>query len=84
MSRHRSFPKDGLKKEKSIVRDLKAKLNFYIKENAFLKRELQNIMKNSRTIKEKIQAPKATFETWRQDFLKRYKEEVLDQKKKDT
>lgn len=84
MSTHRSFPKDGIKKEKSIIRDLKAKLNFYIKENAFLKRELQHIMNTSRVVKEKIKEPKATLETWRQDFLKRYKEEVLDKRKKDT
>lgn len=71
----KTFPKEGTKKDKQTIRDLKAQLNKSEKEIKFLRRELLATMKPEleRSVKSD-----PSFEDWRKDFLKRFKKEVLD------
>lgn len=76
LRRSSTFPKEGVKKDKQTIRDLKAQINKLEKEIRFLERELLAIMKPVR--ERKPVKPDPSFEEWRRDFLKRFKKEVLD------
>lgn len=75
----KTFPKDGLKKLKDTVHELRGKLNEVEKENRFLRKEIEAIMKP----KSKTQVPTVPVPTedWRKDFLRRLQAEVFDKKK---
>ena len=80
---HRTFPKEGQKKLNQLIRDLKAQIKQKDKELEFLRKEISNLTKplNPKASKE-VKAKKnlQTFETWRDDFLQRFKKEVLNGK----
>ena len=72
--KHRSFPKEREKKLKETIQELKSKINFLEKENKFLKQELEGRIQPR---KEKSHV-ELSPEEWRQDFLRRFKKEVLN------
>lgn len=74
---HRTFPKEGLKKEKETIRELKSKLRQCLKEIQFLKNEIQNIMKPTRDRKPHLDKTDFSYEKWRKEFVRRWKKEVL-------
>jgi hypothetical protein len=80
--KHRTYPKDGIRKLKQIIHDLKAELNFYIRENKFLAQEIENLVKPIRKRKPEMGKELDTYERWRHDFLKRFKKDVLDKNEK--
>lgn len=75
--RGKTFPKEGSKKLNETIRDLKALLQRKEKEITFLKNEIENIVKPIRTRKSQNR-PEPGSILWRQDFLKRFKKEVLN------
>lgn len=70
----KTFPKEGIKKDKQTIRDLKAQVNSLEKEIRFLERELLATMRP-----ERVKPVKAdpSFDEWRRDFIKRFQKEVL-------
>jgi hypothetical protein len=78
----KTFPKDGVRKLKDTVHELRGKLNELEKENRFLKKEIEAIMK-PKSPKSKLEVPTTpnTHDEWRKDFLRRLKAEVFDKKK---
>jgi hypothetical protein len=71
----KTFPKEGTKRDKQTIRELRALLGSQEKEIRFLKQELLNTMRPGR---EKVETkPEPGFEEWRKDFLERFKKEVL-------
>lgn len=75
--RHRSYVKEGTKKLKETIRDLRASLRHSEKEIRFLKEELLNIMKPGRDRKKPLPTTEVAFEDWKKDFIKRFNVEVL-------
>lgn len=72
----KTFPKDGMKKLKQTISDLKAENRRLIKENNFLRAEIENLAKPSRKRKKNITLD-GSHEQWRKDFLKRFRRQVL-------
>lgn len=71
--KHKSFPKEGIKKLKETIQELKALVRELEIQNKILKDELNNIVKPSRS--RKVHEPlKPGSEAWRKDFVKRVKE----------
>ncbi len=70
----KTFPKEGTKKLKQEIRDLKSTLLKIEKENRFLRDEILNIKKPPR--KRKI-ANQTVDIPWKDDFIERFKREVL-------
>lgn len=76
MRRNLTYPKDGERKLKETVRQLKNELGRLRKENNILRNEIENIVKPPRPRKEHVEekSPKMmTREEWRKDFVKRFK-----------
>jgi hypothetical protein len=71
----KTFPKEGIKKDRQTIRDLKALISKLEKEIRFLQRELLATMKPGRD--PKPDKSDTSFEEWRKDFLARFKKEVL-------
>lgn len=71
----KTFPKEGIKRDRQTIRDLKSQLNKAEKEIRFLRRELLATMKPER---ERSIKSDPSFEDWRKDFIKRFRKEVLD------
>jgi hypothetical protein len=80
MSSHRTFPKENQKKLNQIIRDLKSLLRQKDKEIAFLRSELQNIIKPVRERKAHVEQQNLDYDAWRKDFVRRFKKEVLGEK----
>lgn len=82
MSSHRTFPKEGIKKDKETIRSLRAELKSKDREIKFLRDELNNVMKPQRTRKpQQVEVtPEVQYEDWKKDFVKRFKRDVLDKK----
>lgn len=78
--RHRTFPKDGMKKLKEQIKDLKDLINRQAKEIRFLHNEILNRMKPIRDRKTHVDKDKLSNEDWKKDFLKRLKAELWDKK----
>lgn len=74
---HRTFPKEGHKKDKQTIKDLREELSQMHKENAFLRQEIKNLVKPNR---ERKLEPEMTDEERRKDFVTRFKREVLNKK----
>lgn len=76
--RSKTFPKENQKKLNGTIRELKAKLKHVEKERDFYKEEVENITKPQRDRKtHQDKPPEMDHDSWRKDFLKRYKREVL-------
>lgn len=73
----RTFPKEGVKKDKETIRDLKAELRQRDKEIRFLRQELEHVAKPARERKPHVDQKDRSYEDWRKDFLKRHRKEVL-------
>lgn len=74
----KTFPKDGIKKLKETIHKLKAHINFLEKENTFLTQELQNIISQKPDSKARKQPEQEqTQDSFRREFVKRFKREVL-------
>lgn len=74
---HRTYPKDGIKKAKETIQELKARINYLEKENKFLRDEIQDRMKPIRERKNSNKVG-STLEDWKKDFVKRFRKEVLN------
>lgn len=93
MRRNLTYPKDGERKLREIIRQLKTEVGRLRKENFILRSELNNIMKPERPRKEHVEEKgpqKMTREQWRKDFVKKFKpgldkrlEEIDDEEKDD-
>ena len=77
MSSHKTFPKEGTKKLKETIRDLRALIKQKEKEIKFLMNELENIVKPTRERRGEVERPKPGSDAWRKDFVRRFKREVL-------
>ena len=76
------MPKDGLRKAKETIHDLKSELSQAHKEIRFLKNELESVMRHPRVRNVKAPEPVQSYDEWRRDFLHRFKTEVLNEKVK--
>lgn len=73
----KTFPKEGIKKLKEVIRIMKGELRQKEKEIDFLQRELENITKPVRERKTKeVVNPNEELDSWRLDFMKRFKKET--------
>lgn len=72
--------KEGVKRDKETIRDLKALLNRQAKEIRFLHNEIQSIIKPVRERRQHIDRNKLSSDEWKQDFLNRLKTEVWGKK----
>lgn len=71
-----TYPKNGERRLRETVKDLKSQVNQLRKENRVLRQELDNIMKPERSRREHVEekSPKTmTQDEWRKDFIKRHK-----------
>lgn len=71
-----THPKNGERRLKHTIQELKAENNRLERENRQLREEIQNLMKPARPRKEHVEqkSPKKMTETeWRQDFIRRMK-----------
>jgi len=75
--RHKSFPKEGRKKENETIKELRATIKSLEKQVTFLKNEITNIMKPVRDRKPHIDRSKMDYDEWRKDFIKRWRKDVL-------
>ena len=76
MRRSVTYPKNGERRLRETVKDLKSMLNQLRKENRVLRQELENIMKPERTRREHVEekSPKMmTQDEWRLDFIKHFR-----------
>lgn len=76
MRRNVTYSKNGERRLKETVKDLKSMLNQLRKENRVLRQELENIMKPERPRREpeEDRTPKLmTQEDWRKDFIKNFR-----------
>lgn len=73
---NRTFPKDGIRKLKEVIRDLRAQINGLEKENRILRQEIDNIVKPVRNRKPHTDTRKLTSEEWRKDFVRKFKESM--------
>lgn len=76
--KHKTYPKEGVQKQKDLIQDLKDKNRKLRKENKFLRDELKNIMKPVRVRKEHKDDASMTHEEWRKDFVRRFKEDLKE------
>jgi FtsZ-binding cell division protein ZapB len=65
---------------KETIHKLKAHINLLEKENTFLTQELQNIISQKPGLKTKRKPEEQTRESFREDFVKRFKRDVLGEK----
>lgn len=75
--RNRTYPKENQKKLNETIREMKALIRKQQKEINFLKEEIENLVKPVRVRKQQIERPEPGSEAWRQDFIKRFKRDVL-------
>lgn len=75
--RNRTFPKENQKKLNETIRELKALVRKQQKEISFLKEEIENLVKPVRVRKPQGERPEPGSDAWRQDFIKRFKRDVL-------
>lgn len=73
-----TYPKDGERKLKETVKQLKMQVGRLRKENSILRNEIDNIAKPVRPRKEHVEEkslskPEMTHEEWRREFSKRNK-----------
>lgn len=76
VGRNVTYPKNGDRRLRETIKDLKAMVNQLKKRNRVLEQEIGNIMKPVRPRREHIEQPSPkmmTQEEWRQDFIKRHK-----------
>lgn len=88
MRRNLTYPKDGERKLRETVKDLKMEVGRLRKENRILRDEVENIIKPARPRKDPAQLKREherrldekedpgktmTREEWRQDFIKKFK-----------
>jgi flagellar biosynthesis chaperone FliJ len=71
-----TYPKDGERKLRESVKQLKTQVSRLRKENSMLRQELNNIMKPVRPRKEHLEEKSKqvmTRDEWRQEFIKKFK-----------
>lgn len=84
-----TYPKNGDRRLRETVKDLKSQVNQLRKENRMLREELENIMKPERPRKEHTEEKSSktmTQEEWRIDFIRKHKpglEKRLEELKND-
>lgn len=76
MNNRKTFPKEGIKKLKETISELKALLRQREKEIQFLKVELENLVKPLRDRKPHTEQNKMSYDQWRKDFIRRWKRDV--------
>jgi chromosome condensin MukBEF ATPase and DNA-binding subunit MukB len=77
--RHRTHPKDGLKKAKDTLHELKSQIKALEKENRFLKNEIETLARPVK-VKSDLKPQPQSYDQWRRDFVRRFKAEVIDKK----
>lgn len=75
--RNRTYPKENQKKLNETIREMKALIRKQQKEINFLKEEIDNLVKPVRERKKQVERPEPGSDAWRQDFIKRFKRDVL-------
>lgn len=83
MRNRTTYPKEGERKLKETIRELRAEITRLEKENRLLNEEIQNIVKPVRTRKTHQDTRKMTNEEWRKDFLRRVAEARAKAKEND-
>lgn len=73
----KTFPKEGRQKDKETIKNLRDELRQAEKERDFYKKEIENLQKPLRPRKGHIERPEPTSDKWKEDFVKRFKKEVL-------
>lgn len=77
--KHKTFPKDGVRKLKETIHELKAYINELEARNDFLEKQLNQDVPGTKSddqlemLDMEEQTPEERREAWRKDFLKRVK-----------
>ena len=83
MRLNKVFPKDEEGKTKESKKELKAQLRAANKRIKQLENELENLKKPTRIRKKEVEKPITSTEEWRQDFIRRFKEQQAKNDKKE-
>lgn len=74
MSRGRTYPKENQKKLNQTIRELKSQILKLQKENEFLSKEIDNLVKPTRVRKSHVND---SPDQWRINFIRKFKKDVL-------
>lgn len=76
MRRNLTYPKDGERKDRETIRQLRKQVSQLRKENSILRNEIENVMKPVRSRKEHVEqkSPQVMTENeWRQEFIRKFR-----------
>lgn len=83
MRPNKVFPKDEEGKTKESKKELKSKLRQAEKRIKQLENELENLKKPTRVRKKEVATPVSGTAEWREDFVRRFKEQQAKDDKKE-
>jgi hypothetical protein len=83
MRPNKVFPKDEEGKTKESKKELKSQLRQALKKIKQLENELENLKKPTRVRKKEVNKPATGSPEWREDFVRRFKEQQAKDDKKE-